>query len=84
VWNAGTTGNGRKVCIIDSGIYLAHEDHAGTTKSVTGYPTGWNTDKCHHGTHVAGTIAALNNTTGVVGVLPNGVDLHIVSQGVRR
>jgi subtilisin family serine protease len=78
VWAAGTTGNGRKVCIIDSGLYLAHEDHAATTKSVTGYPAGWNTDKCHHGTHVAGTIAALNNTTGVVGVLPNGVDLFIV------
>jgi subtilisin family serine protease len=78
VWPTGVTGNGRKVCIIDSGLYLAHEDHAGTTKSVTGYPAGWNTDKCHHGTHVAGTISAINNTTGVVGVLPNGVDLFIV------
>ncbi|HEX8825049.1 MAG TPA: S8 family serine peptidase [Archangium sp.] len=78
VWPTGVTGNGRKVCIIDSGLYMAHEDHAATTKSVTGYPAGWNTDKCHHGTHVAGTIAALNNTTGVVGVLPNGVDLHII------
>lgn len=77
VWSAGSTGAGRKICIIDSGLYTAHEDHQ-SGKAITGYPTGWNTDKCHHGTHVAGTIAAVNNTTGVVGVLPNGVDLFIV------
>ncbi|MDY7225979.1 S8 family serine peptidase [Hyalangium rubrum] len=76
VW-ASATGANRKICIIDSGLYAAHEDHQ-SGKSITGYPTGWNTDKCHHGTHVAGTIAAVNNTTGVVGVLPNGVNLHIV------
>ncbi|HEY0096196.1 MAG TPA: S8 family serine peptidase [Archangium sp.] len=78
LWAEGVTGNARKVCIIDSGLYLGHEDHAATTKTVTGYPADWNTDTCHHGTHVAGTIAALNNTTGVVGVLPNGVNLHII------
>ncbi|HSP77696.1 MAG TPA: S8 family serine peptidase, partial [Myxococcaceae bacterium] len=76
VWAAGATGANRKVCIIDSGFYMGHEDLQ--TSGVTGYPSGWNTDKCHHGSHVAGTIAALNNTTGVVGVLPNGVNLHIV------
>ena len=76
VWATGTTGANRKVCIIDSGYYMGHEDLQ--TSGVTGYPTGWNTDKCHHGSHVAGTIAALNNTTGVVGVLPNGVNLHII------
>jgi serine protease len=76
VWPVATGAN-RKVCIIDSGLYLAHEDHQ-SGKTITGYPAGWNTDKCHHGTHVAGTIAAVNNTVGVVGVLPNGVNLHIV------
>jgi serine protease len=76
VW-AQATGANRKVCIIDSGLYTAHEDHQ-SGKAITGYPTGWNTDKCHHGTHVAGTIAAVNNSVGVVGVLPNGVNLHIV------
>jgi len=76
VW-ASATGANRKVCIIDSGLYAAHEDHQ-SGKAITGYPTGWNTDKCHHGTHVAGTIAAVNNTVGVVGVLPNGVNLHII------
>jgi serine protease len=76
VWPQATGAN-RKICIIDSGLYTAHEDHQ-TTTAVTGYPAGWNTDKCHHGTHVAGTIAAINNSVGVVGVLPNGVNLHIV------
>jgi serine protease len=66
----------RTVCIIDSGFYAGHEDLQ--TTSVAGEPLGWNTDGCGHGTHVAGTIAALTNSTGVKGVLPYGVRLHIV------
>jgi serine protease len=76
VWPQATGAN-RKVCIIDSGLYTAHEDHQ-SGAAITGYPAGWNTDKCHHGTHVAGTIAAVNNTTGVIGVAPNGINLHII------
>lgn len=72
----------RKVCIIDSGYDNAHEDLAGNP--VAGlYDSGtgnWFTDENHHGTHVAGTIAAINNAgTGVVGVNPNKkLLLHIV------
>ncbi|MFB9243357.1 S8 family serine peptidase [Massilia antarctica] len=72
----------RKVCIIDSGYDRAHEDLS--ANSVTGeYDAGtgnWYTDENHHGTHVAGTIAAINNSgTGVVGVNPNRLlKLHIV------
>lgn len=72
----------RTVCIIDSGIDMAHEDLKGN--HVTGHSnpgTGnWFTDENHHGTHVAGTIAAINNSgTGVVGVNPNGqLNLHII------
>jgi serine protease len=69
-----------KVCIIDSGYTPGHEDLPGS--GVTGYAfsgTGvWNNDGNSHGTHVAGTILALDNT-GVIGVLPSGqVGLHIV------
>lgn len=69
-------------CIIDSGFEYAHEDL--TDNMVTGDsdPNGagdWYVDENGHGTHVGGTIAAINNDKGVVGVLPNGnVKLHIV------
>ena len=74
---------GRKICIIDSGYDRAHED-LDSSANVTGeYDSGtgwWYTDENHHGTHVAGTIAAVNNAgTGVVGVNANKkVKLHIV------
>ena len=71
----------RKVCIIDSGYSLQHEDlalNAVTGTNVTG--TGnWFEDSCGHGSHVAGTIAAYNNGTGVIGVAPNGkLKMHII------
>ena len=72
----GADGTGIKVCVIDSGIHAGHEDFAGIAMS--GYPSGWDNDQCGHGTHVAGTIAAANNSLGVIGVSPAKVSLHIV------
>jgi subtilisin family serine protease len=77
VWAAGATGTGVTVCVIDSGLYTGHEDIKGLNV-IGGYPSDWSTDGCGHGTHVAGTIGALNNTTGVVGVSPGDVSLYIV------
>ena len=72
-----------KVCIIDSGYDINHPDlpNAGITGGVTSqYAGNWNHDGNGHGTHVAGTIAALGgNGIGVVGVNPSGqLGLHIV------
>jgi subtilisin family serine protease len=73
----------RKICIIDSGYDRAHEDLDSSTNVTGEYDSGtgwWYTDENHHGTHVAGTIAAVNNAgTGVVGVNANKkIKLHIV------
>ncbi len=74
-----SAGN-RTVCIIDSGYDATHDDLPLTTTGTNDSGTGlWSVDGCGHGTHVAGTIAALNNSSGVVGVLPNSkINLHIV------
>lgn len=66
----GTPAWRPKVCIVDSGIHGTHEDLAGNTMKGKNFVNSgsWNTDEGAHGSHVAGTIAALDNTVGVVGV----------------
>ncbi len=76
-------GAGRKICIIDSGFDITHPDLQKTGLTGVDLTTtqlgDWNTDENSHGTHVAGTIAALGgNGIGVVGVVPTGtLSLHI-------
>ncbi len=82
--NDAATGN-RKLCIIDSGLDRNHPDLAAnyangnvTGANLSGSGT-WDSDENAHGTHVAGTIAAVGgNGIGVVGVSPNArLKLHI-------
>jgi subtilisin family serine protease len=77
-WSGGTADT-IKVAVIDTGIYLTHPDLAANIK---GQYNAINSRKSAnddngHGTHVAGIIAALNNTIGVVGVAPDA-DLYAI------
>lgn len=72
------TGAGVLVCVVDSGLHRGHQDLADIAKVTGKAGSEWSLDTCGHGTHVAGTIAAVHNGTGVVGVSPGAVDLHIV------
>lgn len=68
-----------KVAVVDTGIDQDHADLVGNLKGGVNFvskgprkpadPNNWNDDN-GHGTHVAGIIAASDNTFGVVGVAP--------------
>jgi subtilisin len=74
---ANSTGTGIKVGIVDTGVDLNHQDLA----VAGGYNAFDGTSNCQdnngHGTHVAGTVAALDNAIDVRGVAP-GASLYCV------
>jgi len=72
---------GASVCIIDSGYWLGHEDLP--SANVTGrsfFDVDFTHDDTGHGTHVAGTIAAIKgNGIGVQGIIAaSHMKLHVV------
>ncbi len=71
----GTTASSATAWIIDTGIDLDHPDlNVDVNRSRTFFTSGRDAsspdDGNGHGSHVAGTIAAINNGIGVVGVAP--------------
>lgn len=73
-WNAGARGAGVKVAILDSGFHLDHPDLKDNIISSISFVEGEPAQAGHtgftHGTHVAGTVAAVDNNIGVIGVAP--------------
>ncbi|WP_412028234.1 S8 family peptidase [Deinococcus yunweiensis] len=84
-WDAGYTGKGVVVAVIDEGVDLGHADlqanlwqNPNPTSTTCPGQNGYDfvdddadpSDSGGHGTHVSGTIAAAANNQGVVGVAP--------------
>ncbi len=70
--NGGAAGSFATAWVIDTGIDFTHPDlrvDSVRSKSFLSNNTS-PVDQHGHGTHVAGTIAALDNTIGVIGVAP--------------
>ncbi len=78
VWAEGINGEGVSIAVVDDGMYYAHEDLAANVNTTLNH--NYDTDSHdshdiygryeHHGTNVAGIIAARDNGVGVRGVAP--------------
>lgn len=72
-------GDGVKLCIIDTGMDLDHEDLASNYVSgVRTIGSGGPGDQQGHGTHVAGTAAGNLNGNDITGVAPNA-DIYVAA-----
>lgn len=81
--NGATSYTGSNVAwVIDSGIDLDHEDlNVDASRGFNAFTSGKDgkslDDGAGHGTHVAGTIAAIDNDLGVIGVAPGATVIPV-------
>ncbi len=71
--NGGVSGEGKVAYIIDTGIDASHPDlNVDVSRGFNAFGNGPDADLTFdgsgHGTHVAGTVAAIDNEIGVIGV----------------
>ncbi|WP_083632252.1 S8 family peptidase [Domibacillus antri] len=75
-WNAGLTGKGIKIAVVDTGV-APHDDLViAGGQSFVDYTASYSDDN-GHGTHVAGIIGAEDNQFGTKGVAPDA-DIYAV------
>jgi hypothetical protein len=86
--DAGATGTGRTVAVVDTGVVTGVADLAGRVSqrlrcTDTGCVPAVATPTSSHGTEVASVVAALDNTTGTTGVAPGAtvVSYRVDSSG---
>lgn len=75
-WQAGYKGTGARVAVLDGGFDLDHPDLMGNIVYSKSFVPGQSaqyapSDPFSHGSHTAGTVAALDNNIGVIGVAPS-------------
>ncbi len=82
-WNAGFSGMGARVAVLDGGIFNLHYDLAARIDTAASHSfvpgTGpfEDTGTFWHGTHVAGIIAASDNGFGVIGIAPEATIIGV-------
>jgi len=80
-WDAGVTGEGIRVAVLDGGFHSSHIDLAPnldfeySTSTVPGFAWNQDTGTFWHGTHVAGIVAAAGN--GIVGIAPKATIIGV-------
>lgn len=76
-WEAGYTGSGVTVAILDTGFDLDHPDLAPNINLAISADFTYEgleytlSDTFSHGTHTAGTVAAADNAFGTIGIAPD-------------
>lgn len=82
-WDAGYTGEGVRVAVIDGGFHSMHQDLApnldvaSSISTVPGFNFNQDVGTFWHGTHVAGIVAAAG--LGVVGIAPKATIIGVKS-----